>query len=166
VLLAITGLLFISAGVRLGARLALAYRRPAEIRFAGDSVHVHSRTLILGRTVRENDFVLAKQGLARAVREVRYARAAFYAGLFALAVGSLLGVRTFVDGVRSASPSLLFYGLVVVAIGIALDFALGSFGRGTKGTCRVLFVGRDGSSVCVKGVDAEVADAALAQLQG
>jgi hypothetical protein len=162
--LAVTGVLFLVAGVRVLARLVLAYRRPAEVTLTGASVHVRSRTLILGRTVRERDVVLARQGLTRAVREVRYARAAFYAGLFALAVGSLLGVRTFVDGVRAASPSLLFYGLLIVAAGIGLDFLLASLGTGRAGKCRVVFTARDGVSLCVGHLDAARADEALSQL--
>jgi hypothetical protein len=164
VLLAVTGLLFAWAALRLTARLALAYRRPAEVKITRASVHIHSSTVILGRTVRERDVVLARQGLTRAVREVRYARAAFYAGLFSLGLGSLLGVRTFVDGVRAASPSLLFYGLLVVATGIGLDFILASLGTRAPGKCRVVFVGRDRLAICVGDLDAAKADSALAEL--
>jgi hypothetical protein len=164
VLLAVTGILFVSAFVRLVARVALAYRRPAEVTVTPASVRVRSRTLVLGRKVRDRDVLLARPGIARAIREVRYARSAFYAGLLSLAVGSLIGVRVFVDGVRSASPSLLFVGLAVVAAGIALDFALGSLGGTVKGRCRIVLVNRDGTSLCVRDVDGAVADAALARL--
>jgi hypothetical protein len=166
VALAMTGLLFVMAVVRLIGRYALAYRRPAEATLTSGSLHVRSRTIILGRMVRERDVVIARQGLTRAVREVRYARAGFYAGLFSLALGSLIGVRTFVDGVRAASPSLLFYGLLIVALGIGLDFVLGSLGAVRKGKCRVVFVGKDRVSVCVGDVDADRADRALTALAG
>jgi len=164
VLLAVTGVLFVVAVVRLMARFALTYRRPAEVTLTSGSVHVRSRTLILGRTVRERDVMLARQGLIRAVREVRYARAAFYAGLFSLALGSVIGVRTFVDGVRAASPSLLFYGLVIVAAGIGLDFVLASLGTAKTGKCRVVLIGKDRVAVCVGNLDADQADRALTQL--
>ncbi len=164
VILAVTGILFVSAFVRLVARYALSYRRPAEITVTTASVRVRSRALVLGRAVRDRDIVLPRTGIARAVREVRYARTALYAGLLSLAVGSLIGVRVFVDGVRSASPSLLFVGVVIVAIGIALDFALGSLGSRVKGTCRIVLVNRDGTALCVGDVDASAADAALARL--
>jgi hypothetical protein len=164
VLLAVTGILFVLAVLRLSARLALAYRRPAEVTLTASSVRVHWRSIILGRVVRERDVLLARAGLARAAREVRYARAAFYAGLLSLAVGSLIGVRTFVDGVRAASPSLLFYGLLIVALGVGLDFVLGSLRSGPKGKCRVAFVNRDGTSLSIRDVDAGDADRALAQL--
>jgi len=164
VALAVTGILFVSSIVRLAAKLALGYRRPADVTLTAGSVRIRSRTLILGRSIRERDVVLARPGLARAIREVRYPRAAFYAGLFFLAVGSLFGVRTFIDGVRAASPSLLFYGVAIVAAGIGLDFILATVGRQQPGKCGVVFVNRDGSAVSVRGVDAGEADRALGQL--
>ena len=164
VVLAVTGILFVSAFVRLVARVALSYRRPAEVSVTATSVRVRWRTLVLGRTVRDRDVMLARDGIARAVREVRYARTGLYAGLLSLAVGSLIGVRVFVDGVRAASPSLLFVGLVIVAAGVALDFVLGNLGSGIKGRCRIVLVNRDGTALSIRDVDASVADAALARL--
>jgi hypothetical protein len=162
--LAFTGLLFVIHAARLLARLALAYRRPTEVTLDGDGVRVRAKTIVLGRTLRDSETVIARAGLVHATREVRYPRLAFYAGLLAMALGSYLGVRTLVDGARSASPSLLLAGLVFVAIGIGLDFALTSVAPGTSGRCRVLFVPKAGRVVCIGNVDAKRADAALARL--
>jgi hypothetical protein len=162
--LAFTGILFALHAARLLARLALAYKRPTEITLSESGVRIRARTELLGRTLRDREIVIVKSGLVRATREVRYPRAAFYAGLLALAVGSYVGVGTFVDGVRSASPSLLMTGLLVVALGIGADFVLGSLAPGAIGRCRVAFVPRAGPVVCVGGVDAKRADAALARL--
>jgi hypothetical protein len=159
--LALTGLLFLFHLTRLVAKLALAYKRPAEVTLSKDSVRIHARTELLGRTLRERDIVIARSGLAKATREVRYPRVAFYAGLLALALGRYVGMATLVDGVRSASPSLLLTGVLIVAIGIGLDFILGSLAPGVSGRVRVAFVPRSGSAVCVGGVDAKRADAAL-----
>jgi hypothetical protein len=164
VLLALTGILFVSASIRALLRVALAYRRPADVTLTATSVRVRWQTRILGRTIRDHDVLLARQGLARAAREVQYPRAAFYAGLVALALGSLVGVRTFVDGVRAASPSLLFYGLLIVAVGAGLDFLLAAFGGGPGGKCSVVFVSRDGTALAVRDVDSADADRALGQL--
>jgi len=95
---------------------------------------------------------------------VRYPGLALYAALLALALGSYVGVEAFVDGVRSASPSLLAAGLGIVVLGIALDFALSSLGPGSRGRCRVLLVPRDGAKLCVGGVETTGADAMLARL--
>lgn len=162
--LALSGLLFLIHGVRLIARLALAYRRPAEVTLSGQGVKIHFRTIVLGRTLRERTVILGREGLVRAAREVRYPNAAFYAGLLALAVGSYVGISTFVEGARAASPSLLMIGFLITAAGIALDFGLASIAPSTQGLCRVLFVPRKGAAICIGAVDAARADTALARL--
>jgi hypothetical protein len=163
-LLAVTGLLFFIHAVRILARLAFAYRHPAEVTLSGDGVRIRARKEMLGRTLGDREVVIGRAALARAIREVRYPRVAFYAGLFALVTGTTVGVMTFVDGVRAASPSLLVTGLVLVAAGIAMDFALGSASLGSRGRCRVVFVPRRGRAVCVGGVDLERAESALSRL--
>jgi len=161
--LAFTGILFAIHAVRIVARLALAYRRPAEVSLSDSGVRVKTRTEMLGRTLREREHVILKAGLVRVVREVRFPRAAFYAGLLALALGSYIGVRAFVDGVRAASPSLLVVGLLIVALGVGADFVLGTLVPGSRGRCRVTFVPRTGAVLCVGEVDARRADDALAR---
>ncbi len=165
-LLAFTGILFAVHAVRLVARVALAYRRPTEVSLTDSSIRVKSRTVLLGRTLREQEHVILRSGLTRVVREVRFPRAAFYAGLLALALGSYVGVRTFADGVRAASPSLLVVGLVIVTLGVAADFVLGTLLPGARGRCRVAFVPRTGKAVCVGDIDLERVDDALTRALG
>jgi hypothetical protein len=165
VLLAFTGVLLAVHTVRLVARLALAYRRPAELSLTDTAVRLKTRTELLGRTLTEREHVVLRAGLVRVVREVRFPRAAFYAGLIALALGSYIGVRAFADGVRAASPSLLLVGLLVVALGIGADFVLGSLVPGTRGRCRISFIPRTGATLCIGDVDARRADDILARLK-
>jgi hypothetical protein len=54
--------------------------------------------------------------------------------------------------------------LGIVALGLALDFALSSVAPGARGRCRLLLVPRDGAKLCVAGVDPRRADAVLARL--
>jgi hypothetical protein len=162
-ILGLTGILFAVHAGRLFARLALAYRRPAEVSLTDGTVRLKTRTEMLGRTLREKEHVIVRSGLVRVMREVRYPRAAFYAGLLALAVGSYIGVRAFADGVRAASPSLLLVGLVIVALGLAADFVLGSLLPGTRGRVRLAFTPRSGRTLCVGDVDAKRADDAIAR---
>jgi hypothetical protein len=165
-LFAFSGILFALHAARLVARLTLAYKSPGQMTFSGKAVRVCWRIEVLGRTLRDREVVLAREGIARVVREVRYPRAAFYGGLLALAVGSFVGVRTVADGVRSASPPLLLTGLVIVATGVLLDFGLGSVAPGVAGRCRVILVPKSGASVCLGSADARRADAALGRLAG
>jgi hypothetical protein len=164
-LLAMSGVLLALYVARLLGSMAFAYRRPAEVSLSEDGgVRVRWRTELLGRTLRDGEVVLPRATLARAAREIRYPRLPMYAGLVALSVGSYLGVAAFVDGVRAASPSLLGTGLAVVALGLAIDFALSSIAPSARGKCRLLFVSRDGRTVCVGGVETGLADALLARL--
>jgi hypothetical protein len=165
VALAVSGILLALYAVRLFGRVAFAYKKPAEVSLSEDGgVRVRWRTELLGRTLRDGDVVVPRVSLARATREVRYPRVVLYAGLLALSIGSYLGVAAFVDGVRAASPSLLATGLAVVALGLAIDFALSSIAPSTRGKCRLLFVSRDGRTLCVGGVETALADALLARL--
>jgi hypothetical protein len=164
-LLGLTGLLFVTNAARLFARIALAYKAPAEVGVSPDGgVRVTWRIELLGRTLRDGDMVVPRSALSRATREVRFSGVALYAGLLALAVGSVVGLSAFVDGVRAASPPLLATGLLVVAIGLALDFALSSLVPASRGRCRLVFVPRRGAKLCVGDVDRARADAVLGRL--
>lgn len=166
VVLASTGALFALAALRALGALALVLRRPAEVVVTPKGIRLRAKTIVLGRTIREIDTQIERSALVRATREVRYPRAGLYAGLFALAIGSYVGVSAFVDGARAASPSMLLTGLVVVALGIALDFALGAIRSGARGKCLVAFQPSRGSKVCLSGVDPKSADSALGLLRG
>jgi hypothetical protein len=164
VLLSVTGILLAWHTLRLLAKVALAYKRPAELVLSKENVRIDSHVEILGRTLQKRSTVIGRDALARAGREVKYPRLGFYAGLLALAIGSYLGVSTFVDGVRASSPSLLLTGLLIVAAGVGLDLLLSSILPSKRGLCRVVIVPRKGPSICVGAVDVESADRALAAL--
>lgn len=164
-LLAVSGLLFAISLLRLLGALALVYRRPAEVLVSKSGIRVRAKTVLLGRTLREIDTHIATSALVRASREVRYPRLGLYAGLFALALGSYVGLSTFVDGVRAASPSMLLAGVVIVALGVALDFGFGAARSGAKGKCLVLFEPERGRRICVADVDPKSADLALGVLR-
>jgi hypothetical protein len=163
-LLAMTGILLVMRAGRLAGRWVLRYRRPAEMRFSARGVTVVSKTELLGRTLREHETHIPTEALLYARREIRYPRLAMYAGLFALAVGSYIGISLFIDGTRSGSPELLGMGALVVALGIALDFALVSATPRARGRCRVVLVPRKGAAVAMDRVDPVQADAALGRL--
>jgi hypothetical protein len=164
VLLGVTGVLALMHLGRLIGRHALRYRRPAELRVHEGGVTVLSRTELLGRTLRTDEVHVPRESLLRAAREVRYPRLALYAGLVALALGSYLGVSLFVDGARAGSPELLGMGLLLVALGVGLDFALENIAPATRGRCRVVITPRKGRALALGGVDPTRADLALKRL--
>jgi hypothetical protein len=166
-LLAMTGVLLVVHAARLFGKVALAYKKPAQLEMldnGDDGVRVRWRVQLLGRTLQDRDVIVPRAAILRATREVRYPRIALYAGLLSLAVGSYVGVSTFVDGVRAASPSLIGWGIAIVGAGIALDFVLSSLWPSARGRCRILFVPREGGKLCIGGVDTQRADAVLARL--
>jgi hypothetical protein len=165
-LLALTGVLFVMQAARAFAKVALAYKRPAEATLSGGVIRITTKTQLLGRTLREREYVLTQRTLKRAMREVRYPRLSFYTGLVALSLGSFMGVSLFVDGARSASPSLLGVGLLVVLAGIAIEYALVTLWPGKRKRCRVNFEPARGPGVCIGDVDIARADQALALLKG
>lgn len=165
VLAGLSGVSLVLHVSRIVGRIALAYRRPAEVRISDDGgVRIKWHVELLGRTLSERDVVVPPAGLARAAREVRYPRLKLYAGLLALAVGSYVGMHAFIDGLRAASPSLVAAGLFVVAVSFAVDLALTSIAPGVRGRCRMLFVPRGGRALCVGGVDIARADTLLNRL--
>jgi hypothetical protein len=163
-LMAVTGVLLLLRAGRLVGRWVLRYRRPAEMRFSARGVTVVSKTELLGRTLREHETHIPMEALLFARREVRYPRLGLYAGLFALAVGSYFGISLFIDGARAGSPELLGMGALIVAIGVALDFALVNAAPSVRGRCRLVVIPRKGAALALDRVDVAQADAGLGRL--
>jgi hypothetical protein len=166
VLLAVSGLLVALHGVRLLARLVLAFRQRAEVRLTEAGVVIHARAEMLGRPLYDRENLLPRGGLVRATRDVRFPSLPMYAGLVALALGSYVGVGLVVDGVRAASASMFGAGALIALTGLGIDFALASLIPGTTGKCRIIFVPRRGRTFCVAGITPGDADRLLAELAG
>jgi hypothetical protein len=165
VVLGLTGILFVIGIGRLIGRWVLGYKTPAEVAIGQDAVTVKWKTILLGRTLRDREVVLPREGLVAAIREVRFPSMHLYAGLGALAIGSYFGMSMIVDGFRAWSTSLLGVGLLAVLAGIAIDFALASIIPGTSGTCRVVLRPKRGTILSIEDVDPKRADSALARLK-
>jgi hypothetical protein len=164
VLMAITGLLVIVPIARGFGRIFLRYRTPTELRLSSSSITLQTKTELLGRTVREREIVVPLDQLTSIARDVRYPRLALYAGLFALALGSYVGVSLFVDGARAGSPDLLGMGALIVAVGVALDFALANLVPVGRGRCRMLITPSKGAAFAMGEVDPKRADALLQRI--
>lgn len=164
VLLGATGLLAVFHLARLVARFALRYRRPAELVITAKGLTLRTKTELLGRTLREQETRIPIEALLEATREIRYPRLGLYTGLVALALGSYFGISLFIDGARAGSPELLGIGLLLVAVGVVLDYLLENVMSGSKGRCRVVIVPRKGPRRALGDLDPARADAALARL--
>lgn len=165
-LLTVTLVLFALRVGRLIGRVALSYRRPASLRLSERGLELEQRTELLGRVVRDRSLVVPLSNLSRVTREVRYARAGMYAGLVALVLGSYFGMGLFVDALRvpGTSPPLLGLSVLLMVVGLLIDFGLSAAGGAPAGKCRVVVVPRKGRALCIAALDAKRADALLASL--
>ena len=165
-LLALTGILLIVRGARLLGRIGLAFKQPAEVRISDRGLELSHRTEVLGRVLGKRETLIPFANLARVTREVRYPRLGLYLGLFALSVGSYVGMGLFVDGARvpGGSLQLLGMGLLVVALGLAIDYGLTVLSDTARGRCRLLVEPKKGRRVCVGALDPARADAMLSAL--
>jgi len=99
-------------------------------------------------------------------REVRFPKFGLYAGLLALALGTLLGARLFVDGLRVAGLSfpLIGMGLSCVVAGILLDLLFSGLADSVRGRCRLLVIPRHGRGWSIGELDASGVDRLLTEL--
>lgn len=165
-LMALTLVLFVWQLVRLIARFAFAYRRPAALILTERGLELTHHVELLGKVLRDRSTVVPLSNLARVTREVHYARAGLYAGLAALVLGTYFGMGLFVDGLRvpGGSGPLLAMAIALIVSGIAVDFVLSSVLDSARGRCRIVVVPRKGRTICVGSVDVGQADAMLSSV--
>lgn len=164
--LAFTGILLFTRGVRAVGRLALALKQPAELRVSERGLECSHRTELLGRVIGTKETLIPIANLARVTREVRYPRLGLYLGLVALAVGSYLGMSLLVDGARvpGGSLPLLGMGLVVLALGLVVDYGITVLSDNVRGRCRIVVIPKKGKRICVGALDPASADAMVSAL--
>lgn len=161
--MAVTLILAVWHAARLIGRYAFAYRRPAKVVLSDRGLEVTYHTELLGKVLRERATLVPLSNLASVTREVRFARLGMYAGLVALVLGSYLGMGLFVDGVRvpGGSATLIGMAVLLIVLGLVIDFALSSLSDSVKGKCRLLVVPRKGRAVCIGALSTADADAVL-----
>lgn len=166
VLFAITGILFLLRAGRALGRWVLRVRTPTSLWISDRGLELFSRQEVLGRVLRERRVVVPIEDIRSVEREVRFPRFGLYAGLLALALGTLLGTRLFVDGLRVAGLSfpLIAIGLVCIVLGVALDMALSGLSDSVRGRCRLLVQPRRGRGWAVGDLDASGVDRLLTEL--
>ena len=147
-------------------KLGLAFKQPAEVRLSDRGLELSHRTELLGRVLRKRETLIPLANLARVTREVRYPRLGLYLGLIALTLGSYVGMGLLVDGARvpGGSLQLLSMGVLIVALGLAIDYGLTVLSDNARGRCRLVVEPKKGRRVCVGALDPARADAMLAAL--
>lgn len=166
VLLAVTTLLFFARASRALGQLALNYRRPASLVLGSRGLELDSRLELLGKVLRERKQVVPLEEIRQVAREVRYPRLGLYAGLTALTLGTLLGTRLFVDGLRVSGLSftMMAWGALLVVVGLGLDFLFSGLSDGVRGRCRVVVRTRGSGSFTLGALSPNEADRLLSEL--
>jgi hypothetical protein len=166
VLQALSGWLLVSSLVRAVGRHLLLRRRKGTLEIDARGLCLREEHSVLGQTLGHRERWIPLDQLGVLSRETRFAGLGLYTGLFTLVVGSYLGVRLFVDGVRvpGGSPSLVGFGLGLVAVAIAIDALLNGFGGATSGKTRLLVQHKQGQSFALGPLPSREVDAWLEQV--
>jgi hypothetical protein len=164
--LAVTTLLFIARGVRSLGKYALGYRNPASLVLNEQGLVLSSRFELLGRVIKESTQIVPMSEIRHMEREVRYPRLGLYAGLAALTLGTVIGARLFVDGVRVAgfSFALMAWGGLFVLLGLALDVLFTGLSDSVRGKCRLVVSTRRSGAFALGSLEPQEVDALLSAL--
>jgi hypothetical protein len=165
--LSVTTILFVMRFFRAIGHLSLNYKRPASLRISHRGLELESRFELLGRVMKEQSCVVPLSEIRQIVREVRYPRLGVYAGLAALTLGTLIGARLFVDGLRVSGLSftMMAWGATCVLLGLVLDLILTGLSDGIRGRCRVVVRTQKNGCFAVGAVNPSEADRLLFELQ-
>jgi hypothetical protein len=118
----VTGFILMRLIARYTLRYVFRYQDQGRVWLAPEGVMLERTTELFGRVLRTQRTALVD--LVSVSKEAEFPRAGLVLGLGALALGSFVGVGFVVEGLRSASGSVVAFGSLLVALGIVLDLAL------------------------------------------
>lgn len=165
-LLAMTTLLFIDRAARAAGRYTLSFRSPAHLRLSERGLELTFHRELLGRVLKERKHLIPLSEIRQVLREVRYPRLGLYAGLAALTLGTLFGMRVFVDGLRVAGVSfvMMAWGAGFIVLGLGLDLLLTGLSDGAKGKCRLVVRTRNSGGFALGALNPTEVDSMLTEL--
>lgn len=163
---AFTGILLLLRGLRALGRLVLLRRTPTSIWLSERGLELFSRQEMLGRVLTERRILVPLEEIRAVEREVRFPRLGLYAGLLALALGTLMGTQLFIDGLRVSGLSLplIAMGLLLIVCGIVLDLFLSGLGDSLRGRCRLVVTTQHGRGWAVGNLESSNVDRLLTEL--
>lgn len=149
------------------SRWVLGRRNLARLNLQGDSLILQSETTSWGRSVRRITRVLPKEHLAEFTLQRAGESPAFTVGLVSISVGTFLGVRMISEGIFSGSVSLISLGPLLVALGVGLDFFVGSGRRlpEVREATQILIRASGERGWVISQVEAQAAEQLLSQVR-
>jgi hypothetical protein len=147
--------------VRAVLRLVFSLRSPVTVSLDGDALRVHGHTELLGRTLRTWDerFPLGGLGLLR--REAMFPVLPVAASAFALALGSVFGARSAIEGARGVYFPLVGLGVLLLVGGVLFDWLMRALFPGVTGRTRLTVRGKDGRGAVLTALPAGELDALI-----
>lgn len=115
-------------------RSLLGVRHFATAVLRDQNLELSTETRLWGRTIRSTRRTLSIKAIEEIALERRGEPFAFSAGLVSLSLGTFVGSRLFFEGLFSGALSLFALGPLLIAVGVALDYFVGS-GR-SRGTLK------------------------------
>jgi len=166
VLLVMTGVLPALRVLDWTGRRLLGLRRPMTLCFSASGLFLQERTELSGRLLCESHRWIPRENLARVAREVSYFRIGLYGGMASLLIGTYLGTGLILDGARVAhgSSTLVGAGLLLMALGVSLDFLISTAADSARSRCRLVVIPRRGAGFSCRAIDTGSADRALRAL--
>ena len=163
VLLVISGLILVRDALALVSRYCLGLRGRATASAQNGIVTLTVEWSLFGRRFRRTRTMSPIRELTALRFENRQRYLYLLVGFGALAVGTLVGMQWFLDGLRAGYPYLVLVGAAVIAAGILIDVLLFLFvPKGTGRSHVVLALGP--WIVRLVGVDATLAEAFLGEI--
>ena len=119
---------FAQATVRFISRFALGYRHCFALQATGRQLILEHEKRIFGRPVLRLRSVVPLDRIQELTWEKSGASPMFFVGLSALVLGTFVGARFLTEGLRApgGAPWILSIGALLIILGIALDFFVGS----------------------------------------
>lgn len=130
--------------VRAVLHAVFSLRSPVTVSLDGDTLRVHGHTELLGRTLRTWDERFPLAGMALLRRESRFPMLPVAASVFALALGSVFGARSAIEGARAAYFPLVALGFALLLGGVLFDGLMRAVFPGVSGRTRLTVRGKDG----------------------
>ncbi len=123
---AATFVLFFRAALAGGARYLLRYHRSAELELHQQELRLLSTRCLLGVQLGKQVRSFALDRLDEVALETQGEDLRFAGGLGALFLGTFLGVWLLTDAATTSSGSLFIVALLLLTVGIATDYLVGS----------------------------------------
>ncbi len=118
----VTGIVLITAILRLLFRFIFGLKRTARLWLDHDTVVLETYTHLFGKEMKRARRSFGPEGLLSVVREVRYPQIYLFVGLFALCFGALTGTIAFLDGQLAGFETWIQTGLILIVSGLVVDF--------------------------------------------